>query len=158
MYCYMCGCFCEVGLGSGGKVVLVFHGPQRIEWKRSTVRERKRKMDGEREVCLWLVTRSREEIPVCARTHTHTHTHTHRCKNIESRDASERIKTCFVWATGFGVYMCVRLCTVCVCVCGSSAEGCWESRVRMQSGEGGGRAGQEWRALSVLHSPKAPSL
>lgn len=82
--------------------------------KRSTVRERKRKREREREVCLWLVTRSREEIPACA--HTYTRIHTHRCKNIESRDTSERIKTCFVWATGL-VFMCVHLCmAVCVCV------------------------------------------
>lgn len=51
-------------------------------------------------------------------THTHTYIHTHRCKNIESVDTSERIKTCFVGATGL-MFKCVHLCmAVCVCVLG----------------------------------------
>lgn len=90
--------------------MLVFHGPQRIEGKRSTVKERKRKkMEREREVCLWLVTRSREEIPL--RTHTHTQVQKHR----EQRHVQEK-KDLLCMSYWFGVYICA-LVSVYVCVC-----------------------------------------
>lgn len=70
--------------------MLVFQGPQRIEGKRSTVRERKRKRW--REGGMFVVGNPLKR----GNTSVHTQSHTHRCKNIESRETSERIKTCFV--------------------------------------------------------------
>lgn len=71
-----CGRFVRgVGPGSGGKVVLVFHGPQRTEGKGEEEKEMEGEGEGEGGSALWFLTRSREEIP--AHTHSHTQVQKH---------------------------------------------------------------------------------
>ena len=85
--------------------------------KKYSAREEEKKMEREREVCLWLVTRSREEIPSCAHTYTHTQVQKHR----EQRHVREN-KDLLCTGYRFVVYVCAFVhgwvcVSVCVCVC-----------------------------------------
>lgn len=58
---------------SGGKVVLVFRGLQKIEGKISTVKEGKRKkMESETEQYFWLAYPLKRGNTRCGHTHRHT--------------------------------------------------------------------------------------
>lgn len=61
----------DLGLGSGGNILLFFHGGTAAgEKMKPSEREEEKKMEGEGGIGLWFLTRSREEIPACTLAHT----------------------------------------------------------------------------------------